>query len=143
MKIKKIAVIARELRRIAKSNEGLLLPQTVVESARSKKSPLHSRFEWDDSEAAEKYRIWQARQLIKVCVEVLPGINTATEVFVSLSEDRYGGRGYRVTTEVLQDEDLAAQMLEDALAELQIFRLKYRRLSKLVEVFAAIDHLKS
>lgn len=139
MKATKIRAIARELKRIAHSNRGLLLPQTVVEAARPARSPLHPRFEWDDTEAAEKYRIWQARQLIRVCVELIPGISTPTEVFVSLSEDRTEGRGYRVVTEVLKDEDMRAQMLEDALAELEIFRLKYRRLKELVAVFDAIE----
>lgn len=139
MKLPKIKVIAGELRKIARSNRGLLLPQTVVEAARPVRSPLHARFEWDDTEAAEKYRIWQARQLIRVCVELIPGVSTPTEVFVSLSEDRLDGRGYRVVTDVLRDEDMRAQMLEDALSELEIFRLKYRRLKELVAVFDAID----
>lgn len=60
------------------------------------------------------------------------------EIFVSLSGDRYDGRGYRITTEVVRDEDLRAQMLEDALAELDVFRIKYRRLRELAAVFSAI-----
>lgn len=142
MKNKKTAAIARELRRIAKANGGLLLPTKVVEAARPKSSPLHSRFEWDNSEAAENYRLWQARQLIRVIVETVPGMSGTTEVFVSLSKDRVDGRGYRVTTEVCRDEDLRAQLLEDALTELEIFKLKYRRLKELAEVFEAIETVK-
>lgn len=142
MKNKKTSAIARELRRIAKSNGGLLLPAKVVEAARPKSSPLHSRFEWDDTEAAENYRLWQARQLIRVVVEQIEGVHGTTEVFVSLSADRLDGRGYRITTEVCRDEDLRAQLLEDALTELEIFKLKYRRLKELAAVFEAIEKLK-
>lgn len=123
---------------MARANSGLLKPETVLEAARPPTSPLHSRFDWDDTEAAEKYRLWQARQLIRTCVEYIPGVAAPMEIFVSLSGDRYDGRGYRITTEVVRDEDLRAQMLEDALAELDVFRIKYRRLRELAAVFSAI-----
>lgn len=138
MKPKKIDRIAKELRRIAKANGGVLQPEAVVRAATPESSPLHSRFEWNDDVAAQAHRLWQARQLIRVCVELLPGISTPSEVFVSLSTDRYESGGYRVVTEVLQSADLKAQMMEDALAELEIFRLKYRRLKELAEVFRVI-----
>lgn len=139
MKAKKIDKIAAELRRIAKANGGVLQPEAVVRAAMPESSPLHSRFEWSDDVAAQNYRLWQARQLIKVCVEHLPGISTPTEVFVSLSSDRYSCGGYRTVAEVLKSEDLRSQMLEDALSELEIFKLKYRRLKELAEVFRVIQ----
>lgn len=36
----------------------------VVEIARPKNSPIHDYFEWDDTIAAERYRIRQAQQLV-------------------------------------------------------------------------------
>lgn len=44
--------------------EGKLTPEAVVKAAKSMASPLHDCFEWDDSEAASRYRLWQARELI-------------------------------------------------------------------------------
>lgn len=131
----KIDPVARELRRLADNNGGLLLPEKVVESARPTTSPLHSRFTWDDSEAAQAYRIWQARQLIKVVIEVLPNLNTPTEVFVSLSSDRKERGGYRLVQTVCSDKQMRETMLVDALAELQVFQQKYARLTELAEVF--------
>jgi hypothetical protein len=141
VKENKIIVIAQELRRIADDNKGLLLPENVVAAARPVTSPLHPRFEWDNSKAAAAYRIWQARQLIRVVVEVVPGMNVATEVFCSLSRDRNDEGGYRVVTTVLSSEELREEMLADALAELETFRIKYRRLQELVEVFDAIKRM--
>lgn len=129
--------VVAELRRIAKANGGLVHPEAVVDSARPKSSPLHSRFEWDDGEAGHQYRLWQARQLIRVVVDLLPGTDTQTEVFVSLKSDRRHG-GYRVVAEVLSDRQLREQMLRDALDELEFFRDKYKSLRELAEVFAAI-----
>ena len=92
--------VIAELKRIAAKNDGLLQPETVVDEARPVASPLHSRFEWDDRVAGDAYRIWQARQLIRVVVEVISATGEKENVFVSLTTDRKES-GYRVMTEVL------------------------------------------
>jgi hypothetical protein len=43
---------------------GALTPENIVNAARSKKSPLHPAFEWDNNIAAEHYRLQQARNII-------------------------------------------------------------------------------
>lgn len=141
---RKIDLVAQELRRLADKAGGLLLPEKVVEAARPTNSPLHSRFEWDDSEAAQAYRIWQARQLIRVCIEILPNMNAPTEVFVSLSSDRREKGGYRLVQKVCSHKEMREQMLVDAIAELQLFQAKYALLNELVEVFRQANkvHLK-
>jgi len=141
MKKTRQQIVEAELRRLAEKNGGLLSPEKVVESARHKTSPLHHCFEWDDSAAAEAYRLWQARQLIRVVVQEIPGTKAKTEVFVSLSTDRGQGAGYRLVTTVLSHEQMRAQLLEDARAELAVFRRKYAQLQELAEVFAAVDRL--
>lgn len=127
-----------ELLRIAQSHGGLLRPADVVQAARPSTSILHPHFEWDDTEAAEKYRLNQARALIRVTVEyIAPGRSGPDRVFVSLSPDRSFGRGYRTIVSVLSDSDMRAQLLADAITELETFRRKYARLNELSEVFAA------
>lgn len=59
-----------ELERI-RERDGKLETETVVEEARPRNAPLHPVFEWDDSVAAEEYRLWQARALVR-SVEVAP-----------------------------------------------------------------------
>jgi len=44
---------------------GKLTAEDVVGEARKKTSPLHDFFEWDDSKAAESWRLEQARGLIR------------------------------------------------------------------------------
>lgn len=135
--------VISELKRIAQENGGILQPETVVEEARKASSPLHSRFTWDDSEAAHNYRIWQARQLIRVVVEVLPGTKESMNVFVSLTPDREReSGGYRVLTEVLSNSQTREILLRDALEELELFRDKYKKLKELAEIFAAIKKVR-
>lgn len=61
----KAAVARVELEKLAAANGGNLTAEFVVQAARSKKSPLHSFFTWDDTLAAEEYRKEQARRLIQ------------------------------------------------------------------------------
>ena len=44
--------------------KGRLTPTEVLDEARDPSSPLHPHFEWEDSIAAESYRLIQARELI-------------------------------------------------------------------------------
>lgn len=45
--------------------DGTLTAETVLDDARDPQSPLHAHFEWDDSKAAEAFRLDQARKLIR------------------------------------------------------------------------------
>ena len=118
---KNLEAIIVTLKNLASENDGLLMPEKVVDAARPATSPLHSRFEWNNGKAAEAYRIWQARQLLRVCIETIPQSGDTAEVFVSLSSDRKEG-GYRIQTEVLSDAQMRQQLLNDALESLNCFR---------------------
>ena len=140
--------IADELQLIAKKHpKHQLLPKDVVKFAENKKTALHSCFEWDSRKAAYQFRLEQARRIIRVYVEIIqsPDSNKEHKVrtFVSLSSDRKQGGGYRVTTSVLNDDDLQRQMLQDALEELEVFRRKYHHLKELCSLFAVADRLLS
>jgi hypothetical protein len=132
--------IISELQRIANENSGLLLAEDVVESARDKRSVLHNSFTWDDSEAANQYRLEQARKLIRTTVRwiEIDGDKRPVRVFVSLTPDRdEESGGYRDVVVVLSDKNMRRQMLEDALNELQLFEKKYAHLKELTHVFTA------
>lgn len=136
------AEVNSELEFIRVSNGGILLPEKVVEYARNSTTEIHKHFEWDDGEAAEKYRLSQARALIRVSVTVLDGHNESVRAFVSLRTDRKQGGGYRSVVDVLSSQDLSDAMLDDARAEMEHFVKKYDAIKKLplIEpVFAAIN----
>lgn len=138
------SAIRNELTRLAAEHGGVLQPKIVVDAARDDESPLHDSFDWDDSSAAEKYRLAQARNLIRAVVthETVGKKSVPTRVFVSLTPDRdEDGVGYRLTKSVLSDEAHRQQLLADAVAEMNRFREKYRRLSELAKVFAAMEEV--
>jgi hypothetical protein len=159
MRSKEPKTVSEELLIIKKKNGGLLDPAKVVDYARDPDTALHARFEWDDSKAAEGYRIWQARQVIRMELVVISQddngkISTFSDIkeeagkivrtYVSLGSDRRpeeGERGYRSLIDVLSDAEMREQMLEEAKKDMNVFRRKYGALSELAKVFAAMDEI--
>lgn len=139
-----LELTAGELR--ALGEVGTLTPGAVLARASDPASPLHRHFTWDDTEAAEKFRLIQAGMLIRRArVTILQGSGETTSVraFVSLQAERANGGGSRLTESVLASEALTASMLITAKMELAAFRRKYGQLSLLSGVIAAIEALEA
>lgn len=137
-KLKDRAVI--ETLKQLEAQKGILLPEDVVAAAKSKKSPLHDYFTWDDHRAAQEHRLQQARQLISITVEYIGSESHGREqrVFVSLRQDRDQG-GYRSLVSVMQSPNLRDSLLQDVLEEMAFFRGKFAELKELAVVFAAMN----
>lgn len=139
IKKSELKIVMRELVRIEK-RDGKLTPEIIVDEARDLTAPLHSFFTWNDGEAAELYRRWEARKLIASVAVVYDGAKerTAVRAFVSLT-DADDERGYYGMARVLSDNELRSQMLADALAEVKQWRERYQHLEELAKIFHAID----
>lgn len=126
-----------ELANLARAHRGRLDPKRVVAWARKhRKSALHSCFMWDDTKAAEKFRIWQARDLI-ASVEVVYEDGKRRQVYVSPVTSR-GRGGYHRLVDVMTDEELRDEILTQALDELERVCAKYEDLCELAGVRAAV-----
>lgn len=120
-----------------RDNAGVIDPAAVVEAARHKSSPLHSKFTWDDSVAAKQHRLWEARRLLRVTVTMLPGIGDGEPIraFVSLRSEN----GYRAMRDVLVSVAQREELLEDAKADMLAFTKKYRHLKEVADVVALMS----
>ena len=119
---------------------GALDPKVIVSWARENpESDLYSRFTWDDSAAAEQYRLLQARNLITE-VEVVYPDGKKRQVYVSPIESR-GKGGYSSLVEVLSDKERKARFLEQALNEYRRLGEKYESLKELAGVRAAVERV--
>ena len=68
---------------------GQLTPAVVLDRARDPEHPLHQRFDWDDNQAAERWRLHQAGQLIrsvKVNIERSETETVQVRAFVAKTE---------------------------------------------------------
>lgn len=136
-------IISQELEQIRIAAGGVLRCEDVIEYARDENTALHSRFTWDDTEAARQHRLWQARQVIKVAVVVLPQDNKSVMAYVSLVADRrLDGGGYRPITSVMESPVLREALLEQALADLRRYRQKYNHLRELAPLFVVMDEIE-
>lgn len=108
---KKAAI--QEINRLAKQNDGKITPLQLVEAAQDTDSPLHGYFEWDDTEAAQKYREAQARTLLRSC-EIKFTVNNrkiSVPSYVRDPEADSMAQGYVQTTTIKTDEDAAREVL--------------------------------
>lgn len=136
--------IQQEIERLQKKYGGLLKAPDLVKEAKSPSSPVHDCFEWDNSAAAYNWRLEQARHLIRVYVTVIDADGPKEcRAFVSLSADRATGGGYRTMVSVLNDDALRANLVADAMDEMERFRNKYASLKELAAVFDAMDRVMS
>ncbi len=127
-----------ELNLLMKQHDGLLTAEAVLEQAEQPSSALHTFFTWDESEAAHKWRLVEARQLI-TSIKIAQGGEAQVRRLVSLNVDRKHGGGYRLLEEVLERPDLRQHLLETALAELNAIQRKYQNLQELELVWGAVD----
>ena len=111
------------LERLANQKGGILMVDDVIEAAKDKSCVLHHHFEWDDTEAAKAYRKEQARSLIRRCkITLVDAPSAEIRAFTSLPSDRESGGGYRLTSTVLNDEQMRLEFMHDI--ELTIARWK-------------------
>lgn len=127
--------VADEILAIGKS----ATPAQILDKARDEKTELHKCFDWDDAEAAEKWRLQQARHIVCNLVIKEKSDTPRPEVRVFFKTD--ADSGYKPTVMIMQDKDEYRKLLDRALAELNSFRAKYKTLAELDGVFDAIDQL--
>ena len=118
-------------------------PEQVLDKAKDKKSELHKCFDWNDSTAAEKYRLIQARDVIRHLIVVQKNEDDEqkepVQFRVMLKNERTHESGYKQTVIMVKDEDEYRKLLEQAYAELHSFKQKYSCLSELANILELID----
>lgn len=133
-----------ELEEIRAEN-GDIVAAEVVKKAKEKTSAMHEQFQWNDEEAAEKFRLEQARLLVRsihVIYKQAPkaAVRLYSNVVIeSKSEPPKTEKVYIRTEDALKDPVLKAGILGDAIRDAISFRRKYAHLQELSKVFVAID----
>lgn len=120
---------------------GTITPEAVVERARDPSSALHERFDWNNDEAGEKYRLLQARSLIRrVVVHIEPRPeNQEVTIRAYVNVDR-GSREYVPVSVVKSDEEATTAVLHHLLADL---RSVQSRLVRYADYLDASDELRA
>ena len=115
---------------------GEFTPMEVLEKAKDETTELHKCFEWNDSIAAEKYRLEQAKNIIRMLVYEKETKEQAVVRYYAKTETKHV---YQPTKQFLVQEDEYQGLLRRALAELEAFKNKYHTLTELEGIFEAME----
>jgi hypothetical protein len=118
-----------------RDQHGALTPVLVVETARDPEHPLHSRFEWDDSIAAEKWRLEQAGQLLRVVkLPTDPSRPDDLRAFVAVKGQDSHKADYVPTAEALADEFVRKLILRDMEREWRLLKRRYEHMREFADL---------
>ena len=120
----------REQLQAIRDEHGTLTPALVVDVARDPEHPLHPRFEWDDSTAAERWRIEQAGQLLRVTYRPLPGKPTDLRAFSAVKGEDSPTSDYVPTEDVLANPFTRELLLRQMKRDWQTFKRRYDHMSE-------------
>lgn len=105
-------------------------PKTIVEYAeRNPNSELHKCFEWDNDEAAKKYRLYQANLIVcSIAVEIKEEPKKVQRVYVNIKDKDTEERTFKNISEVLKNDEEYQQLIDKANADLKRCSEKYENL---------------
>lgn len=134
--------VGEHLEMLRKQHQNELLPEDVVADARNDNSPLHPLFLWDDTAAAEQYRLSQARTLIRSVVAIYtsddqPAVRMRAYTRISEGETSH----YRETSHALSQKATREQVLRRAWNELRQWRDRYKDLQAFASLIPVIDEI--
>lgn len=118
---------------------GEFKPEQIVERARDERTELHKCFDWNDTRAAEKWRLHQAVQLTSNLVfkrEVKEDGSVPPPIRII---NRTESGGYALPEKTFKVHSEYEALLQRAWAELHVFKRKYSALKELDEILALID----
>lgn len=139
------AVAAETINNLQNSlGKDTITARELLDASRDVNAPLHSCFEWDDSVAAEQYRLSQSRQIIASVVVAYVRSDTPEQLkpsryFINVANNARGVQGQFATVDVtFVNEDYRNTALRNAYRELCAFQTKYQNYQELSGVFDAI-----
>lgn len=118
-----------------RADNGRLTPAAVVAAATAENHPLHDRFEWDDKVAGHRYRLSQARDLIRVVRETYTDSSGDPEhvrFFHAIPDAQ--GMAYQPLDEVTGSEVASQVLLRSMEREWRALRKRYERFAEFREL---------
>ena len=115
-------------------------PQQILEKARDSNTELHKCFTWDDTEAAEKWRISEARAIVrnlKIIEQKSDKQSEPTTIRVFYKTDNESG--YKPTKLILKKPDEYKALVERCRSELLAIKQKFNSISEYEEIWELIN----
>ena len=126
-------VVGEELDRLQQKHNRLR-PQNVVDEAQSNTSPIHKYFNWDDTKAANAYRLTQARNLInhiRVRIVDQRGVKSPPVRLLVQITDNNNESAYEPLVVAMKEPDKRRQIINRAISALVRARNEVESLQKI------------
>ena len=117
-----------------RDEHGDLTPALVVDAARPLGHPLHHRFEWNNTIAAEQWRLTQAGQLLRVTFRADLTKPTDLRAFVAIPREESNQSSYVPTEDAMADPFMRALVLSQMAREWKNLKKRYEHMAE----FAAL-----
>lgn len=114
-------------------SEGVLNPRSVVKRARNKKSILYNYFEWNNTKAAERFRLQQAMNIVNHVIEIIAieGNQVEEKAYFSVIVKK-DERAYVSLTEAITIPSYKKQLFREMESTLQ-------NLLRLIRLFSSME----
>lgn len=131
------AQVAGEVMEMIEQRDGVLTKEAFLEESRPENSPTHNLFEWDDTVAAERFRLEQSRMAIQDIVVTIIKKDEPKKVhaFVNVTRGKQNKAEYSNIELAMSDETKRQAVLANAFSELRTFEQKYQDYTELSGVF--------
>ena len=115
-------------------------PKDILNLARDESTELHKCFEWDDTKAAEKWRLHTARI---ICCSLKATVVREKKDALTIRLIQHDGeaKAYKPVTFTVRNEDEYGRLLKQAKAELAAFKKRYKNIVELASVIDEIDRI--
>lgn len=133
------STVRDELQRLY-DEHGTLTPALVVQAATNPTHPLHDRFEWDDTEAARRWRLEQSAQLIrsvKIKFVTRSGEPADLRAFTAVRRDDAIASEYVPTEDVVTDPLVLKITIRAMERDWRLFQRRYENLQEFAAFIAA------
>jgi tRNA A37 N6-isopentenylltransferase MiaA len=130
-----------ELERIR--NGGALRLEDIVAESEPADAVLHDEFTWENPEAAHKWRLYEARQIVK-SVEIVPAktgkpVRAYEATFTTATQEAPAERVFRTIDDVLADPTSRDELLGQCIRDLLALKRRYGAIQELSQVWSALD----
>lgn len=119
-----------------------LTAENFVNMASNKKSNWHHMFNWDDKDCATKYRQQQARVFLNEIKLIIEDKEIFAFENITVNVEETSTRQYFDAVEIMEDEDMRADVIRKAFAQIVYWKDKYQEYREFEPLVREINKLQ-
>jgi hypothetical protein len=129
--------------RLARAGKG---PDALLREAENPRSPAHKHFDWDDAEAAKKFRLEQSRYYFRSVQIIVKDITEPVRLSHAIKVGDKQEVSWQHIQNISEDVTMMSGLLTQAQADLRAWTHRYsvlRKVAQMSGVFSAIEKVLS